>query len=440
MGIFGRKASIIEDQIVAGLLDEENQRALRFKRAWERYYGRYPKPLRTRSGQPDDNVIVNLARVIVDVGVAFLFGKNISFKLIDAPKTATEWLEGCWAGTRQMSLLLRLALNGGVCGHAFVKIVQQQPFPRLVLLDPATVSVRWEPDDIESVVSYRIQYPGMDPRTGRPVAVRQMIERDGQVWQITDQVSRDGGAWQTVAEARWPHLWPPIVDCQNLPHPNEHWGLSDLEEDVQKLNEAGNFVLSNLARIVRFHAHPKTWGKGFAAKQLDVAVDETIVLPSPDAELHNLEMLSDLSSSLAVYRTLREALHEVARIPEVATGKLEHTGQLSGLAMQILYRPLLEKTETKQRTYGDMLVELNRRLLALGGFGEDNRVTIDWPEMLPRDALQERQAALLDQQLGASTDTLLQRLGYNPDLEREKREADADAGASASARGYNQGG
>ena len=47
----------------------------------------------------------------------------------------------------------------------------------------------------------------------------------------------------------------------------------------------------------------------------------------------------------------------------------------------------------------------------------------DWPEMLPGDPLVERQTALIDQQLGASSDTLLQQLGYDPDLEREKRGA-----------------
>jgi len=137
-------------------------------------------------------------------------------------------------------------------------------------------------------------------------------------------------------------------------------------------------------------------------------------------------MQSDLASSIELYKRLREALHEISRIPEVATGKLETTGQLSGSALQILYQPLLEKTETKRRTYGDMLVELNRRLLAMGGFGDEVFTTIHWPELLPFDPMQERQAALIDQQLGVSNDTLLQRLGYDPDLERQKREVSGD--------------
>jgi hypothetical protein len=429
--LWNKSENAVERQIAEALSMEEIARLRQFKTAWERYYGRFPKPLKVRSGQPDDNVIVNMARVIVDKGVSFLFGQDVTFEIDETTTTpAEEWLAGCWDANRQATLLQKLALNGGICGHAFVKIVPGAPYPRLVVLDPATVTPTWEPDDIEKVLRYRIQYPAVDPKTGKPIVIRQLIELDGAVWRITDQVSRaDSTQWVTTAENTWPYPWPPIVDCQNLPNPNEYWGLPDLGEDLLQLNEGINFVLSNLARIIRFHAHPKTWGRGFTAQQLKIAVDETIVLPSPDAELHNLEMESDLASSIAFYERLREALHEVARVPEVATGRMENVGQLSGVALSILYQPLVEKTETKRRTYGDLLVELNRRMLALGGFGADNITVLHWPELLPGDALQERQAALLDHQLGASKNTLLQQLGYDAEMEQQKRaEEDATLG------------
>jgi len=405
---------------------EEIARANRIAHRWRIYHGQHPKPLRVRPGQTDDNVIVNFARVIVDKGVSFLFGQDVRFELDETTETEAErWLEACWTANRKMTTLQKLALNGAIAGHAFIKIVPQQPYPRLIVLDPATVSVTWEPDDIEQVVAYRIQYPAIDPQTGKPIAVRQLIARDGTQWRISDQRSTENGAWQTVSETTWPYPWPPIVDCQNLPCPNEYWGISDLEDDLLALNSAINFVLSNLARIIRYHAHPKTWGRGFSASQLNIAVDETIVLPSPDAELRNLEMQSDLASSIQLYQHLREALHEVSRIPEVATGKLEGIGSLSGAALAILYQPLIEKTETKRRTYGDLLVELNRRLLALAGFGEDNRTVIHWPELIPGDPESEAKTLLLWQQLGVSQDTILQRLGLDPDLERQKREVGA---------------
>jgi hypothetical protein len=105
------------------------------------------------------------------------------------------------------------------------------------------------------------------------------------------------------------------------------------------------------------------------------------------------------------------------------TGKLEGTGALSGVALRILYGPLEEKTQSKRLTYGEMLIELCRRLLEMGGFGSENIVTIEWPAIVPANEVEEREVAIMDEQLGASKDTLLTRLGYDADEEKEKRDA-----------------
>jgi hypothetical protein len=208
-----------------------------------------------------------------------------------------------------------------------------------------------------------------------------------------------------------------------LPSPNEYFGIADIEEDVLALNAAYNFTKSNTQRIIRFHAHPKTWGRGFTAKELNIGVDDTIILQSPTAELHNLEMQSDLSGSLEYAERLKRDLHETSRVPEVATGKLDSAAGLSGVALQILYQPLTQKTRAKRLTYGEMLIELNRRLLETAGF-PPGLCSILWGELRPTSALEERQVLLLDKQLGVSQDTLLHKAGYDPDAEREKRDSE----------------
>ncbi|MEJ5222838.1 MAG: phage portal protein [Anaerolineales bacterium] len=416
--------------IYTGLLDaigrDEQARLDVIRRRWEAYYGKIAPSLKVGPGKIDDNVRVNYARMIVDKGVSFLFGQDVKFEIDEIEETdAEKWLDAVWAKNRKMSLLQNVALTGGIAGHIFVKIVLEQPYPRLVVLDPETVTVTLAPDDAQQILSYQISYTAKDPKTGKPVGIRQLIERDGMRWRIVDQVGDlERLTWRTVSDAIWPYPFSPIVENQNLPAPGEFWGQSDLEDDVIEIIRAINFIASNTARIIRFHAHPKTWGKGFRAQDLRIGVDETIVLPGDNAELHNLEMQSDLASSLRYLDMLRQALHEISRVPEVATGNLDRVGALSGVALQILYQPLLEKTNTKRLLYGDMLVELNRRLLAIGGFGDDLQTVIHWQDVLPRDPMQERQAALIDMQLGVSRDTLLQRLGYDPDLEQRKREMD----------------
>ena len=422
--------ALIYESLVNLLMKGKEARLEQIRRAWRAYHGALSKPLKVRSGEIDDNVYANVARLVVDNGVSFLFGKAVEFEIDETEETlAEQYLTKVWNDNKKMSLLQRWALNGGVSGHGFIKIVERPgDVPRLSVLDSESVHVKLEPDDYETLCGYVIAFPSVDPETNKPILVRQRIEQDGRGWIIIDeQADAKSLHWREVKRTDWRYSFSPIVDNQNLPAPNTFWGESDLSADVIAMQESINFTLRNIGRILRFHAHPKTWGSGFSADELKIAVDETLVFPNKDARLQNLEMQSDLESSLKFYQQLKGVFHQVTRVPEVVTGKVDNVGQLSGTALQILYRPIMEKTEVKRVTYGDALVELNRRLLAMGGFGDANFVTLHWPNLLPRNSLAARNTALLDQQLGVSQDTVLQRLGFDPALEREKRAADSAA-------------
>lgn len=417
----------------------EQEREERIQDAWARYHGvwrgpgdRYgwPRPLRITGTDPQggDNTLFNLAKLAVDKSVSVLFGVDLDFEVDAAAELPEEaWLRECLDANGRMALLHRLGVSGAVCGQAFLKLRQADPtighsFPRVILWDPACVAVRWDPADYERVISYTYRWQGVEPRTARPVAYRQRVEAlDGGRWRIVDERSIGSSVrYEQVAEELWPWSWSPVLTCQNLPCPHEWWGQSDLEQDVLRVGEALNFTASNLARILRVHAHPRTWGAGFHGEQLDISVDRIAILPA-GAELHNLEMTSDLSSTLEYLRLIREMHHELTRIPEVASGRLERTGQLSGVALRILYAPLIELTETKRLMYGGLLRELGRRLLEMGGYGPDRAVEPQWPEIVPADPAGEAQTALMHHQLGVSRDTLLSRLGFDPLVEAEKR-------------------
>lgn len=415
--------NLFERQALSDAMIDETARLEQISRFWDVYFGRYPKPLRVKAGQADDNVIINLCRAVVDKSVSFLFGQDVRFELDEVEDTDVErWLRQCWRANHGMISLQKLALNGSVTGHAFAKIIPEQPYPRVVVLDPSSVRVFWAADDIDRIMRYTIQYSTLDYRTGRLMAFREQIERtDNGRWRILDEVSESGRNWTTRSDVIWAWPWPPIVDCQNLPNPNEFWGIGDLE-DIVSLNCNVNSGMSQAQRTIRLHGNPKTWGRGFTASQLNVAADETLILPAADAELHNLEMQSDLAGNMAVVRQELDALYQVSRTPAIALGKLDSVGALSGVALHIMYQPLIEKTETKRRLYGELIVELSRRMLALGGFGDEHYTTIHWPELIPVDPLQEAQTALLYQQLGVSQDTLLSQLGFDPYLEEQKRQ------------------
>ncbi len=393
----------------------------RMRSAWVAYHGETPGCLSSRPGQSDDNVKPNYARVVVDKGVSFLFGGGIDIRTGNgAPSGAQEWLTRAWTRNGMETLLHRLAMNGAVCGHAFVKLVGAgtpgQP-PRLIVLDPMTVRATWEPDDCERIVRYDVEWVGLDTVTGKAAAFRQRItrRRDGRPgWFLVDQRS-DGDArqWRTVRTETWPYGWSPIVSCQNLPVPNAFWGLSDLEPDVLHLCRAMSFVLSNAMRIVRLHAHPKLWGSGFHAEDLALGPEDVTVLPARDAALHILEMQGDLGSSLDLFRRIKDALHELTRVPEISAGALNALGRVSGVALRVLYQPLMEKTRTKRMLYGSLIREVSVRMLEMGGFGTDVPVEVHWPAVAPTDPYEDARTALIYAQLGMGAEDVLRRIGVS---------------------------
>jgi hypothetical protein len=420
----------------------EQDRLTAFRRRWEIYYGEGEKPLKRASDGYDDSVRQNFAKLFVDKGVAFLFGKEIGFSLKEGKDTAEEqYLRAFWQANHKMSTLQKLATNGGVCGTAFVKL-QWNPgmeFPRVIVVDPETVSVTLAEDDIENVTAYEIKYPSLD-ELGEPIGIRQIIERDGVRWIITDQRGDvRSGNWRTIGEQIWPYEFPPVLYCQNMIAPNEFWGMSDIEDDLIEVVDKSNFVLSSILKILRFHAYPKTFITGISnTEDIEFGPDKTLLLPV-GAEYKVLEMQSDLSSSITMHREMKELIHELSRIPEVATGKLESVGTLSGTALEILYQPLIEKTEAKRVTYGELVVELNRRVLALAGHGDNNLTTLHWQELLPKDPVAEAQAALTKKELGVSAATLIQELGHDPDIEKKKSEGESVSIGKALLEAFDRG-
>jgi hypothetical protein len=125
-----------------------------------------------------------------------------------------------------------------------------------------------------------------------------------------------------------------------------------------------------------------------------------------------------------------------------------NVGALSGFALKILYGDLLEKTEVKRRTYGDALVELNRRLCALAGKGDDVMTTVHWSSPLPENKQEQVTELKSESELGVvSKETIATELGRVWEDEQARLQDEAMQGNSIGAqllnafnRGQNLGG
>ena len=438
----------ISTQITEMAARDEMERMRRIASASAAYYNVYEKPLVVRRGAHDDNLLPNLARTIVDKGASFLVGKSPVLDIQGESNRGSEsdagiWLAKCLKFNRMDSLLTNAATNGGISGHVFLKLNgkrEGEKYPRIILLDSNSVTATTDPEDISLVMRYKIQFNALDPKTAKPIVRKQIVERDESgKWFISDFVSggNAGGGelkvynFQKIGETtEWPYLWPPILDCQNLPAPNAYYGMSDLEPDILHLIGRIHYVLSNTGRINRIHAHPKTVGKGFKADQLQAAPDETILLPV-GADMTLLEAHGDIAGSISLYDKLYDLLFMLARIPPVSVGKLETIGAVAGVALQILYAPLMELTNTKRLLYGPLLESLAERLLEMGGY-TDKQVSVVWPDPMPKNEVEQRNIWSSDVAMGiASKETISAKAGYDWAEEQKRIQVDSvDASAA----------
>ncbi len=429
----GLRGFIFGDDLY-GIVDERIQ-AMQLRRDYRE--GRHKKQIRPRPGKTDDNVYINFAGLVIDRSVSMLFGNGVEFDLPgegdDTP--ADLYLADLWEANKKEILLHRWGLLASEDGTGYFKIVKEGvvgkmgiPRARLVLVDPKWVTMDTNPEDFEQVIRYTIRFDttGAD---GKPVARKQIHEiQDNSTWLISDYYSSSmtGGKWVVMQEELWPYEFPQILHHQNLPSADDIYGRPDLTDDLIGLQDKLNFIAANINKIIRLHAHPKNINYGFGADNKDVVtldVGEVLTANNADAWWKTIEMQSDLKSSSDFFLTLRQAFFDVARSVDIDSVG-DKLGALTNFGLRVLYQDALNKIKTKQRLYGDALLELNRRLLVIGELPSDPGEIV-WPEVLPENGLEESQEYQTDIDMGIlSRQTAAIRKGYDWEQEQERIEGE----------------
>lgn len=380
--------------------------------AWAYYEGNHRKPLKVKAGQADDNVILNVSRKAIAQAVSLLFGELPTFEIGDNAQSAQdEQLTQFWAANDAQILLHNMALQGALGGHVFTKLVPTEAGVRLLLLNPRRITVFWQPDDMSAVTAYVIGYEQGDTE------IRQDIVRQSGSWLVRDLVRERGRSWEEKQALIWNFPWAPIVDWQNMPDPEEYYGDPDLVRP--ELNDALNFVASNTMRIIKHHGHPKTIGVGMRAADVQqTAVDGFWSVPNPEAKISNLEMQSDLGSSMAFLQLLQQWFFAEHQAVDMASFAAD-LGNLTNFGLRTVYKDALDKLGTKRALYGKALADISERTLALMGMAA--RPTITWPDPLPFNDAEEIAGIQTEMGLGIlSKETAASLRGRDWTLEQER--------------------
>lgn len=450
--------------------NELNKRQSDIAQSWQYYDGDMQKALKPDArSKVDDNVIINLVELLIEKGASGLMGSDevgtvegVKFEVggedeeetpdgaqdgtIDPADDPELSLEEWWDANKKGILLHDAAINGGVCGHVFMKIVPQDGDKptRLINLNPANCGVFWDEQDLDRVLWYRIEFDTTRQDVVRAVGPDgkdlpywtiynyERKAKDGFAGKIAEAAQQmgmdDGRPWKPSvspgppAELPWQHEWAPIVDWKNLPRPNNYYGKNDIGQNW-RINDALNILLSYAMRTLKIFTQPRTIATGVEAAKIEATpVDQMWAVGNSDAKVFNLEMQSDLTALLNIVQALRRGFWDTVR--EVDSGTVQDKlGEMTNFDLRVLFRDSLAKLTTKRLTYGDGLRRICQYMLELGSFPADMEINVVWPDPLPSDPV--AQASALEKDVvvgGVSQETYQERRGYDPVKEAKNNE------------------
>lgn len=383
-------------------------------RAWKYYGGDHPNPLKVRAGRPDNNVIINLVQQHADHTISFAAPDWPRLELDPAADTPQEErLAQFWEGAGKTTWLTNTMLAGLLVGHVFARLLPpngEAALPRVVTLDPANVLAFWAEDDIEHLLWYEVYY-----RAGamlrRQDIIRPGVLRDAEVtsdqwiireWEQPAPRTDDQriGEWTAIGQTTWPYKRGPIVDWQHLPWPGTYYGKHELAGLA--LNDAVNKVASDIKSILRVHASPRRVAIGVAPEAIkDTAIDSFWAIdgktPS-EVSIENLEMQSDLASSMAFMEFLTNAYMQQARTT-ILSGGPDAFRNITNLGIKAAFMAQIGKTETLHRQYGRGIARLSAAAQEMMG-EPDEEPDVIWHGALPTSELEETQTQMMQVQGG----------------------------------------
>jgi hypothetical protein len=148
-----------------------------------------------------------------------------------------------------------------------------------------------------------------------------------------------------------------VVHVRNFPMGDSIYGADDLTE-VEKLNLELAGATTSIGQVIKYHGDPVTLVFGARASNLKKGPNKIWGNLPKDGRVENLELASDLTASNAHKNDLKEDLHALMGVPEIAQGTKQAISNTSGVALHTMYLPLIERATMKQRLYGPKLVDV----------------------------------------------------------------------------------
>jgi hypothetical protein len=367
------------------LADEEFEvhgpRLNRYSLNWAMYLGHHTS-FRRQAGEP--TVILNYYRAITDFIINFTFSKGVQFRSVKATEAIVpSLLERVWeVDNNKATVLWEIGQQGSVSGDCFIKVAYEEGYEdsasfvhpgrvRILPLNSSFAFPEFHPHDRERLIRFKLKYRfwGTSLEGTRQVYTYTEI--------LTDDTIEEYINDEMIDSRPNPLGVIPIIHIPNVRVSGSPWGLADCNEMIN-INRTYNEVATDIADIVNYHAAPVTVIIGAKASQLEKGANKVWGGLPKDAKVENLEGGGQgLKGAMDFMDRLKKAMHEMTGVPESALGQAMPVSNTSGVALSIMFQPLMNRYHQKIVQYAHGIERVNELILRTLAFKEPETFTLN---------------------------------------------------------------
>ena len=353
------------------LADEEFEvhgpRLNRYSMNWAMYLGHHYS-YRRQTGE--SQIALNYYRAFTDFVINFTFGKGVQFR---SPKETEaivpDLLERVWeVDNNKATVLWEIGQQGTVSGDCFIKVAYEEEYKdpagrihpgrvRVLPLNSSFCFPEFHPHDRERLIRFKLKYRfwGTSLEGTRQVFTYTEI--------LTDDIIEEYINDELIDSRPNPLGTIPVVHIPNVRISGSPWGLSDCN-DIISINRTYNETATDVADIVNYHAAPVTVIIGAKASQLEKGANKVWGGLPKEARVENLEGgAQGLKGAMEFMALLKRSMHEMIGVPESALGQAMPVSNTSGVALSIMFQPLMNRYHQKIVQYAYGLERINELIL-----------------------------------------------------------------------------
>lgn len=314
----------------------------------------------------------------------FTFNRSVQFR------TAKEFqhivpglLKRIWeVDNEKDAIIWEMGQQGGVSGDCFVKVAWEPAYDddagnfhpghvRILPLNSAYCFPEWHPHDRTRLIRFKLKYRfwGTSMEGTRQVYTYTEI--------ITEDVVEEYLNDTMISQRENPLGVIPIVHIPNTLISGSPWGLADIA-DIVSLNREYNEKACEISDIINYHAAPVTIITGGKSSNLEKGPKKVWSIPAKEAQVFNLEGgVAAVGPAMEYLESIKRAMHEITGVPESALGQMQPISNTSGVALSIMYQPMMQRYHMKQMTYTVGFQRINELILRTSFYFDPDSLRFD---------------------------------------------------------------